>query len=62
MIGLVYGQPASGGCSPYTSISLVGLNRDVLQGQIQKGNWCIQPYDSGFLTAATDYTLQVSHP
>jgi hypothetical protein len=62
VIGLIYGQPSGGSCAPLTSANLVGLNRDVFQGQIQKGSWCIQPYDSGFLTAPTNYTLQISHP
>jgi hypothetical protein len=62
VVGVIYGQPSGGACGYLTSNDFVGLNRDVLQFQIQKGNYCIQVYDSGYLAVSQNYTIQVSHP
>jgi hypothetical protein len=62
VVGIVYGQPTGGGCGYLTSNDIVGLNRETFQFQIQKGSYCIQVYDSGYLTVAQNYTVEVSHP
>lgn len=62
VVGLIYGQPNGGVCAYITNNDFVGLNRVTFQFPIQKGNWCVYVYDSGNLTVAQSYTIEVSHP
>jgi hypothetical protein len=38
------------------------LNKEVLRGVINKGDYCIQVFDFGFIPSTQTYTLRVSHP
>jgi molybdate transport system regulatory protein len=56
------GEQVSGTCSVFGVNNFTGLNRDVFAGPINKGSYCMQAFDPGSLTAAQNYTLQISHP
>ena len=63
VLGTQLTQSVSGSCnSLITREPFTGLNRDVLQFPVNKGNYCVTMYDSGGLTQAQNYTIQVSHP
>jgi|SRR3954466_15550766 hypothetical protein len=63
-LGLVYGQAVTGGCTQLQLNTQAHLNVQALGGQIQKGDYCVQVGDVGFVspTTPTTYTLRVSHP
>ena len=62
LLGTAIGQQFSGGCTTVAVNNFTGLNKDTFAGPIQKGAWCVQVFDSGTLSAAQNYTIQVSHP
>jgi len=63
-IGMVYGQPAGNGCTQVQVNYAAHLNAQALGGQIEKGTWCVQLADVGYIPANTTatYTVNVSHP
>jgi hypothetical protein len=68
-VGIFLGQQNSGGCQQifgYGSYSsnFAQLNRQALGGPLDKGNYCLQVYDSGYstLSGPQTYTVRVSHP
>src|SRR5258706_16379218 len=50
------------GLQVYQRNPFVPLNVQALAGQIFSGHYCVLAYDVGGLSAATTYTLTVSHP
>jgi hypothetical protein len=62
LLGTALGEQVSGTCSVFGVNNFTGLNRDVFAGPINKGSYCMQVFDPGSLTAAQNYTLQISHP
>src|SRR5262245_17623590 len=63
-LGVVFGQPANGGCASVQSNFAAHLNTQALGGQIEKGTWCVQLGDIGQVstTTPTTYTVRVSYP
>jgi hypothetical protein len=63
-LGVLYGQPANGVCNYIQTNNAAHLNAQALGGQIQKGSFCVQVFDVGYVstTTPTTYTLRVSHP
>jgi hypothetical protein len=61
ILGVGLGQQANASCA-VVSVNQAGLNRDAFSGPIQRGAWCVRVFDNGTLTAAQNYTVQVSHP
>jgi hypothetical protein len=63
-MGIIWGQPASGGCAPIQANQFAIRGQQALGGQIQKGSWCVQVYDVGQVstTTPTTYTLRLSYP
>ena len=64
-MGVLYGQPANGGCSPYQANNFAIRGQQALGGQIEKGSWCVQVYDANNQVSAstpTTYTLRLSYP
>ena len=63
-VGLAFGQILEGFCrlDPFQTNNFAQLNRTALTGPISRGTFCVLVFDSGALTAAQTYTLQVSHP
>src|SRR5436190_6456186 len=63
-MGVIFGQPVSGGCTQEQANFAAHLNTQALGGQIQKGTWCVQVGDIGQVstTTPTTYSLRVSHP
>lgn len=65
-LGAVFGQPVNGGqgCASFQTNYQAHLNAQALGGQIEKGTWCVQLVDIGFVspTTPTTYTLRVSYP
>lgn len=61
----LYQDPSSGACQNlglYQQNAFASLNVQALSGQIFANHYCLIAYDSVGLTAATSYTLTVSHP
>src|SRR5438067_12946732 len=46
-LGIVWGQPVSGGCGQLQVNYAAHLNQQALGGQIQKGTYCVQVVDVG---------------
>jgi hypothetical protein len=64
VVGTQLMQSSGGNCNLfYGRDNFTGLNRDVLQLPISKGNYCVIVFDANnLLLQAQTYTLQVSHP
>ncbi len=63
LLGTYLGQPFAGGCSLFSGPNnFTGLNRDTFNGPINKGTYCLVVFDTGSLTTAQNYTIQISHP
>jgi hypothetical protein len=67
--GILVGQQTGGGCQQifgYGSYStdFAQLNRQALGGPLDKGNYCLIVYDSGYYTLSgpQTYTVRVSYP
>ncbi len=61
----LYQDTSNGNCTGlqvYQRNTFVTLNVQALAGQIFSGHYCVLAYDVGGLSAATTYTLTVSHP
>lgn len=57
------GQVVNGLCTPILGQQgTARLNQIALNSTIQKGHYCIQLFDLGFIPRAQTYTLHVSHP
>jgi hypothetical protein len=63
-MGLIFGQPQGSGCAQLQANFQAHLNAQALGGQIEKGTWCVQVADIGFVspTTPTTYTMRVSYP
>jgi hypothetical protein len=63
-MGVIFGQPVSGGCTQTQVNYGAHLNTQALGGQIEKGTWCVQVADIGQVspTTPTSYSLRVSYP
>src|SRR5262245_12190245 len=63
-LGVIYGQPVTGGCGQFQVNPQAHLNAQALGGQIEKGTYCVQVVDVGFVspTTPTTYTLRLSYP
>jgi hypothetical protein len=63
-MGIIFGQPATGGCAQFQVNPQAHLNSQALGGQIEKGTYCVQMADVGFVSPATPttYTLRLSYP
>lgn len=62
LIGIYIGQPNGGLCGQLGSVTPAGLNTAAINGPLNKGNYCLGIVDPGTLSAATTYTVQLSHP
>lgn len=64
LIGMSVGQATSSGCAPLIGFinNTAHLNAQALGGVIQKGSYCLQVFDAGFLTQPANYTVRLSHP
>ena len=57
------GQVVNGLCTPILGQQgSARLNQRALSSTIQKGHYCIQLFDAGFIPRAQTYTIRVSHP
>ena len=63
IVGMGYGQQTSTGCGIISS-NVVVVGQQAFGGQINKGNYCIQVYDSGYstLSGPQAYTIRISAP
>jgi hypothetical protein len=64
-LGIVAGQPANNTCPANLQSNFQAhLNAQALGGQIEKGTWCVQLGDVGFVSPSTPttYTLRLSYP
>jgi hypothetical protein len=63
VVGLYFGQLVSGNCS-LSNPNFVTVGHHAFGGQIDKGNYCVQVYDSGLqtLSGPQTYTIRVSAP
>ena len=58
-------DPSNGNCQnllTYQRNAFATLNVQALSGQIFANHYCVQAYDVGALTAASTYTITISHP
>lgn len=62
LIGIYLGQPAGAICGQTGQIATAGINTQAMTGSLNKGNYCVGVIDPGTLTAATTYTMELSHP
>jgi len=60
-IGILYGQPSNGLCGVIQQSPLSGQGRTAFDIQLQKGSYCLQAYDSGFLVRTESFSISVSH-
>jgi hypothetical protein len=63
-LGMALGQVVSGTCQLLGAgyVASVAVNRTIEFGYWNKGDYCIQLYDTGVLTVDTSYTGRFSHP
>jgi len=64
-LGVVAGQPVGNTCpATFQANYQAHLNTQALGGQIEKGTYCVQLGDVGFVspTTPTTYTLRISYP
>jgi hypothetical protein len=63
-LGVALGSVGNGICTPFLNYinNAAAVGRNALAGPINKGHYCIQVYDLGFLTEQQTYTFRVSHP
>jgi len=63
-MGVIFGQPVTGGCGQFQVNTQAHVNAQALGGQIEKGTYCVQVADVGFVspTTPTTYTLRLSYP
>jgi len=62
VLGSIFGQQTSGGCSPLQQNNFTVLNSVALSGSIIKGTYCVVVYDVGALTQPENFTMTISHP
>ncbi|MGE3707517.1 MAG: hypothetical protein AB7I13_19770 [Vicinamibacterales bacterium] len=62
LIGIYLGNSTPNGCSQFSSITEAGLNTASMTGGLNRGNYCLGIIATQSLRAATNYTVQLSHP
>ncbi len=62
LIGIYLGQSSGAVCNQAGQITTAGINTQAMTGSLNKGSYCIGVLDPGTLTAATTYSLELSHP
>lgn len=61
-IALVLNTTQGCSLSPIQSNSFARVGSQALSGSITAGNYCVVIQDVGFLTATSNYSIQVQHP
>lgn len=62
LIGVAYGPIQNGACGTFQSNPIGQLNRVVLSGVMNSGQYCVTVFDVGTISQPENYTIRFSHP